>query len=187
MAITALWKTLYTPGHDLACLIEEGGVRRLEGTAVYAREGVPTCLRYALELARDWSTLAASVNGLIGTKQIRIEIERDARGWLRNGALQPGVEDLADIDFGFTPATNLPQLRRMALAIGETKRITVAWMDVDSPGLEPLPQMYTRIAEDGYAYDSPQGGYHATLQIAPNGFVSTYPTLWQMEASLQSC
>ncbi|HEX4892050.1 MAG TPA: putative glycolipid-binding domain-containing protein [Hyphomicrobiaceae bacterium] len=86
-----------------------------------------------------------------------------------------------DIEFGFTPATDYPQLRRMAMEIRQSKRITVAWMDVNSGELEPLPQNHHRAAAGAFDYESPQGPYEARLQIAPSGFVCVRPELWEME------
>lgn len=177
----ALWKALYTPGHDAACLFQTESGWRLEGAAVYSRDGEPACVRYALELASDWSTKSGSIDGFVGAKAVRHQIEREASGWTVNGMRQRRVEGLVDIDFGFTPATNYPQLRRMALEVGQSDRITVAWMDVTSSELEPLPQIYRRVSEHAYDYDSPQGPYRATLLIAPSGFVRLYPELWEMD------
>lgn len=181
MAKVALWKALYTPGHDAVSLVQKESGWRLEGTAIYLKDGLPACVHYALELAPDWSTRSGSVDGFVGEKAVRHRIQRDADGWTLNGVRQPVAESLLDLDFGFTPATNYPQLRRMALDIGQSRHITVAWMDVGSSELEPLPQNYHRASAEAYDYESPQGPYKATLQIAPSGFVSIYPELWEME------
>ncbi|MCA1440413.1 putative glycolipid-binding domain-containing protein [Ensifer sp. IC4062] len=181
MTKVALWRTLYTPGHDAARLFQVESGWRLEGTAVYLRDGEPSCVRYTLELGPDWSTRSGSIEGFIGARAVCSRIQRDAQGWTLNEVRQSGVENLVDLDFGFTPATNHPQLRRMALRRGQSEHITVAWMDADSEKLEPLPQVYRRVSEHAYDYESPQGPYRATLQIAPSGFVSLYPELWEME------
>ena len=100
-----------------------------------------------------------------------------------NGVRQDRLDGLQDFDFGFTPATNFAQLRRMNLAVGETAEITVAWMDLDSADLQPLPQIYERTSDLSYHYYSPQGPYRAKLELQANGFVSVYPDLWQAEPS----
>jgi len=97
-----------------------------------------------------------------------------------NGVAQEAVAGLVDLDFGFTPATNHPQLRRMGLDVGQTAEIAVAWMDLESAALAPLPQIYRRIGDKAYDYESPQGPYRAVLDIASNGFVRLYPDLWEM-------
>ena len=180
---TAFWRTLYTPGHDAALLAQTATGWSLQGCAVYLLDGTPASIRYELDLAPDWSTRSGAFEGLIGGKPVRRDIARDGKGWLLDGTRQTGLENVVDLDLGFTPATNHPQLRRMALAIGEQKEIVVAWLDVWSDALAPLPQIYRRIGERSYDYESPQGPYQAILQIADNGFVSDYPELWALEAS----
>lgn len=181
MVITAFWKALYTVGHDAACLTPTGNGWVLEGTAVYLKDGTPVALNYRLDLASDWATSAGCIKGRVGDTQVNYEIWRDRDGWLLNGEQQSGLEGVLDLDFGFTPATNYAQLRRMALQVGGSAEISVAWMDVESASLEPLPQIYTRISDSAYDYNSPQGPYRATLQLDENGFVSSYPELWQAE------
>jgi hypothetical protein len=185
MTVTVFWRALYTAGHDAACLSQRADGWSLEGTAVYLRDGEPAAIRYALDLAPDWGTRHGSVDGVVGGKPLRQRIERDEAGWLLDARRQNGLEDAVDLDFGFTPATNHPQLRRMALEVGQSERITVAWMYVGSPALEPLPQIYRRTSERTYDYDSPQGPYRATLHIARSGFVSLYPDLWRIETPEQ--
>ena len=93
----------------------------------------------------------------------------------------PGLGDLLHLDFGFTPSTNLQQLRHADLAVGEEADIPAAWFDIGEATLTRLPQHYRRTAEDLYHYDSPTAGYEAVLELAPNGFVRLYPELWEME------
>ena len=148
--------------------------------AVYVEDSQPRQIRYALDLNQDWSTRNGVVEGFVGSKAIKREIRRDGGNWTLDGVPQEAVQTALDLDFGFTPATNHPQLQRMALAIGQSREITVAWMDVDSNALKPLPQIYARVADHAYDYDSPQGPYRAILTVARSGFVSDYPDLWKM-------
>lgn len=95
-----------------------------------------------------------------------------------NGELQKEVEGLEDLDFGFTPATNYFQLRRIKLKVGEKISFKIAWYDLHSKSLTPLLQTYRRISETMYAYESPQGPYKAVLIVGNSGFVVDYPGLW---------
>jgi uncharacterized protein len=179
MAAQAFWNALYTQGHDAARLIEAGEGWRLDGFATFLRDGVPAGLHYQLLLAPDWSTRIGRIDGLFGAELVTHHIARTDDGWLLDGVHQPGLDGAVDLDFGFTPATNHPQLRRLGLAVGEARELTVAWFDLGAARLVPLRQLYARVEHDAYAYESPRDAYRATLRIAADGFVLDYPALWQ--------
>ena len=98
-----------------------------------------------------------------------------------NDALVRGVEGLVDLDFSFTPATNLTQLRRVSLPDKQAVEVTVAWFDLDADVLAKLPQVYERRGERLIWYEAPTVGYRGLLELDANGFVSRYPTLWEAE------
>jgi hypothetical protein len=175
----ALWRRLDTPGHDAALLSRTAAGWSLRGTAVFEHDGGPACLGYLVELDPGWRTRRGSVEGFLSGRPVRALVERDARGWTLDGTAVPGLEHLIDLDFGFTPATNLQQLRRAGLRIGGSVDLPVAWIDVELGALVELPQRYERIGPHEYAYDAPTVPYSATLEIAPNGFALTYPRFWQ--------
>jgi uncharacterized protein len=93
----------------------------------------------------------------------------------------PGLEHCVDLDFGFTPATNLLPLRRLALDPGDAADAPAAWLNVVTGVLEPLPQRYEHRAAGTYWYEAPSVGYSALLEVEPTGFVSRYPVLGQVE------
>jgi uncharacterized protein len=99
-----------------------------------------------------------------------------------NGVAVEGLEHLVDLDYGFTPATNLLQLSRLALEPGQQAEVPAAWFDLDSASLVELPQTYERRSQGSYWYEAPTVPYRALLEIAPNGFVRSYPGLWRLVA-----
>jgi uncharacterized protein len=181
MAATALWRRLDVPGHDAARLSAAPAGWRLSGTAVFEHAGLPACLGYALDLDRSWATLAGSVRGFVGDREVSRRVACGPRGWRLDGRPQPALAGLRDLDLGFTPATNLQQLRRLDLAIGEAAELAVAWLDVDAAELAELPQTYRRRDALSYDYAAPTVPYAAVLELATSGFVRSYPGLWQME------
>jgi hypothetical protein len=180
-----LWRRLDAPGHDACRLEARGEERRLEGTAVWLHEGVPARLAYQVESDAAWRSRRGTVRGWIGAREVALEIVRSPAGaWTLDGATVDGLEDCADLDLGFTPATNLLVLRRLDLAVGSAARASVAWLDVDAGTLVRLPQDYARRSPERYAYASPDHGYAAELEVAPNGFVRRYPGLWEALAEV---
>jgi hypothetical protein len=93
----------------------------------------------------------------------------------------PNLGACPDLDFGFTPATNLPPLRRLALEVGQAAAAPAAWLDVAAEMLTLLPQRYGRRTEALYWYESPSVAYAVLLEVTPEGFVRRYPGLWEAQ------
>ena len=192
----ALWRRLDVPGHDACRLDEAEDGWILYGAAVFRLDGAPARLDYFVNCDRAWRARSASVEGWVGAQPIAITIARAADGrWLLDDEPVPGLDDCIDVDFGFTPATNVLQLRRVALAVGEAANVPVAWLDVPANTLERLEQRYHRSTGTTYDYESRfpavriprlaarslRDDYHAVLETTSDGFVRRYPGLWELE------
>lgn len=179
---TILWRRLDNPGHDACRLVDRGVTWRIEGASIFRHETGPAALVYEVECDRDWRTREGAVNGWVGSRQVSIRVTRSSTGlWTLNGEVVPNMQDCVDLDLGFTPATNLSQLRRIALQVGQSADIPVAWLDAPFGSLEILQQRYERRTAETYWYAAPQFGYAALLQVCAMGFVQVYPDLWQAE------
>lgn len=176
----ALWRRLDTPGHDAARLLRVEGGWLLQGVTVYREAAGPVGLHYEVSLDRNWATLRARAHGFIAGREIDDVITREGGAWAFNGRKVSGLDHLVDLDFGFTPATNLQQLRRVPIAIGAAADIPVAWVDAGGNTLVELRQRYERVGERMYLYTSVTTGYEGLLELAPNGFAATYPSLWAL-------
>jgi hypothetical protein len=178
----AAWMRLDRPGRDAALLRPIDGGWLLHGAAAFEHDRGSAAVAYQVEVDARWRTRRGIVSGFIGDKAIRHEIRRDNRGWRLDGAAIEGLDHLVDLDYGFTPATNVLQLSRLALKLGEKADVPVAWFDLDSASLIELPQSYERRGEASYWYEAPTVPYQALLEIAPSGFVRSYPGLWRLVA-----
>ncbi len=182
MSKSAAWTRLDRPGCDAALLRPHREGSLLLGAAAFDHDGGSATVAYQVETDARWETKRGLVCGFLGDKAVRHEILRDTTGWRLNGVLVEGLGRLVDLDYGFTPATNALQLARIALRIGQRAEVPVAWFDLDSATLIELPQIYERRGETSYWYEAPTVPYHALLEIAPNGFVQSYPGLWRLVA-----
>ncbi|MEQ1941119.1 putative glycolipid-binding domain-containing protein [Mesorhizobium sp. VNQ89] len=177
----AFWRSLHTQGHDSALLSPALGWN-LTGMASFWHRSGPVAVNYTVEVDEAFVTRRGSVRGFVGRRRFYHSIERKPDGWKLDGKPQ-GLTGLADLDLGFTPATNVLQLQRLQLEVGERAEFSVAWFDIGKQALVELPQVYERIDTDRYAYQSPTTGYADELMIDPvTGFVRDYPSLWSMEA-----
>src|SRR5204862_1795939 len=101
----------------------------LHGTAVFRHEGLPARLGYRVTCDRAWRARRADVEGWLGTQPVQSRIERLATGGFSlNGVQAANLADCLDVDLGFTPATNLIQLRRLALTAGQSAAAPAAWL-----------------------------------------------------------
>jgi len=180
---TILWRRLDVPGHDACQLAALDDGWRLSGMAVFSLDGRPCALSYEVNADARWSSRGARVRGWYGTERVEVAIIAAPGGRsLLNGAEQSAVRGCVDIDLGFTPATNLLQLRRVALAVGQAAEVPAAWLTFPELTLERLEQRYRRRAQDTYDYQAPGVPYEGLLRVTEVGFVTLYPGLWEAEA-----
>lgn len=175
---SAIWERLDHPGIDEANLTSDASGYLLSGESRYMNEQDHTSIEYQVRTDSSFLTQQANVMVRTGKRRREIHIEQAQGKWTLNGKPQVSVQGLVDLDFGFTPATNYFQIRRLGLVPGQECHLTTAWMDADSLELEPLFQIYRRISDRAYYYRSPSHFYGAMLELLPNGFVRNYPTLW---------
>jgi hypothetical protein len=177
-----LWRRLDRPGHESALLSEGAAGAVIEGTAVFGESGRPCRLDYRVICDATWRTVSARVKGWQNTAAVDIAIDVDAaRRWTLNGQSCPGLQGCDDIDLSFSPATNLLPIRRTQLAVGAQASVRAAWLRFPAVMLESLDQIYVRVSESRYRYESSGGSFVAVLETNAAGFVTQYPGLWQLE------
>jgi hypothetical protein len=128
-----------------------------------------------------WHTISGKVAGWVGNQPVEIELSADpARRWQLNGLECPAVTGCLDLDLNFSPSTNLLPIRRLQLSIGQEAEVQAAWLRFPSFTLEPLVQLYRRIDDATYRYESAGGRFVTELQVNTAGFVTNYPDVWQV-------
>jgi len=175
-----LWQRLDRPGHESAMLRAEESGWLLEGSAVFAHEGLPCRLDYRIACDAGFRTISGSVSGWVGPTRVALEIAADGRGgWTLDGRAVPEVAGCTDLDLNFSPSTNLLPIRRLGLAVGEAAEVRAAWLRFPSFLLEPLEQGYRRTGERAYRYESGGGRFTADLRVDEAGFVLDYAGIWR--------
>ena len=177
-----LWRRLDRPGHEFARVFYQAPDWQLRGAAVFAHDGQPCRLDYKITCDSQWRTASATVAGWVGNQAIEIELAVDADlRWLLNQQDCPDAAGCIDLDLNFSPSTNLLPIRRLNLGIGQEAAVRAAWLRFPSFKLEPLAQIYRRLDDTTYRYESAGGSFVADLQVDSQGFVTVYPDLWEIE------
>jgi hypothetical protein len=172
------WRRLDVAGTDEAELVRTPDGWRVTGIAVFGSAPDTARLAYAVEADAAWHTRRGEVRGTVGARVVALEVVRlDTGDWWVDGRAVPALRGLVDLDLGFTPATNLFPLRRLALRPGEASDASAAWLDDVSWSFSRLEQRYERRDREHYWYESP--GYQGLLTVTGDGFVRDYPGLWR--------
>ncbi len=179
-----LWRKVDHPGHDTCRLFKLADGWRLTGAAIFREDGGPCHLDYEVAADTAWRTRSAKVSGYIGKKAVDVRItSAGAARWRLNGALKKSVTGCIDVDLGFTPATNLIAIRRLALKVGQGAEAPAAYLWFPEMRLVKLPQSYLRTGRAEYQYDAPTVGFSGRLHVLPSGAVSRYPGLFELVTS----
>ena len=180
MRQTILWRGIDRAGHDYCCVYDDGDVWFLSGVAVFLHDEQPCRLEYLVKCDSAWNTLFAKVSGWVGDGPIEVEITTapDHR-WFLNGVEQPSVRGCIDVDLNFTPATNVLPIRRLNLPFGREANVSAAWLRFPDFELEHLEQIYRRVDERTYRYESGGGEFVTELTVNQFGLVTSYPEFWE--------
>jgi uncharacterized protein len=178
------WRRLDVPGSEEARMTATPTGWILTGRLGYTEEGSLTSLSYRVLCDDRWHTVSAELRGTVGRRLVELLLVSDGEGrWRRDGSPIPSLAGTIDVDFGATPSTNTLPIRRLALAVGETRPVRAAWFRIPELRLEPLEQTYTREADDLYRFDALIDGalFTARLTTDAAGWVLRYEGLWEAE------
>lgn len=149
-------------------------------------EGQPLRMQYTLSCDAQWHVrelAAASYSEVIGERTIRLYA--DGAGNWRDEKDQPlaALQGCIDVDIMVTPLTNTLPIRRLQLAPGESREISVVYIAAPDLSIRPFWQRYTRLDDvDGgqhYRYENLESGFTADLPVDDDGFVVDYPGIWR--------
>ncbi len=183
MATRVLWQRVDGSGHEISSLEPHAGGWQLRGTALFAQGSLPCELNYRIDCDDLWQTRSASIRGYVGASVVSLDCAREPESiWRSNGIRVLEVEGCVDIDLGFSPSTNLLPIRRLGLSPGSSAKVRAAWVRFPELTIELLDQVYTRLDENLYLYESADGSFRRELTTGSDGFVVDYPGYWHAEA-----
>lgn len=171
-----LWQRLDSPSLERFKL-EHGSTPVLSGTVVLELDGQPATVHYQIATTSDWKTRQVVVDLAWGDAEKRLELRvDDDQRWWRGEHELTHLRGLHDVDLSVTPATNTLPLRRLDPSVGQSYRVTAAWVKFPELDLEPLPQRYTRSGENLYRYESGNAfaDFSAEITVDDSGLVTEY-------------
>jgi hypothetical protein len=93
------------------------------------------------------------------------------------------LADCVEIDLSISPFTNTLPIRRLALAVGETAELTVAYIALPSLHVRPERQRYSLLRREGddsiYRFEHLATEYSVEITVDAAGLVLNYPGLFR--------
>jgi hypothetical protein len=178
--IAALWTPWDAPGlEDLRLTVDADGVRA-DGLIIGVADDGPYRLRYSVRCDAGWRVREARVVRLDRAVAPIVLRANGAGRWMTGeGDPLPALAGCIDIDLAGSPFTNTLPIRRLGLADGESRDLTMAYIRVPELTVTPDPQRYTRLAADRYLYESRDSDFCAELPLDEHGLVRDYPGLFR--------
>ncbi len=190
---TVLWRSLDGGTVEHCTLRKLAKGARLEGHVLGTSPGasagpsggaVPLHVHYIVDCDAVWRTRSVSISQHYGTVQSTLRLDViNQRWWTAEGVEIPQLHWLIDIDLSVTPATNTLPLRRLALAVGQRAELTAAWLRFPTLTIEPMTQVYERLAPNLYRFSSSGGRFSAGLETDDLGLVVHYAGGWERTAT----
>jgi len=176
-----LWQGLTTPSMERCIVAASGGGFELSGLILQSHEESPYVVRYAIEVDAAWRTRKVEV-GLEDGGERRLSLRVDAEGnWSHDGQRFEQLAGCIDVDLEWSPSTNTLPIRRLALALGDTKSVAAAWVRFPSLEVQRIEQSYECLAQRRYRYRS--GRFTADLAVDDDGVVLQYGVNWKAVAT----
>lgn len=182
---TVLWRSLYLPGAEYCNLLLGDEEVTLEGTALLAADQRPYAVRYRIRCDLSWNTRSVEVRARTGAEDeqiLALAVEHPGR-WRRGRDELTELSGCADVDLGFTPATNTLPIRRLDIPIGAQREVTAAWVKFPELTVQPLRQRYTRRSGTVYCYESLESDFRAEIEVDEEGLVVGYAGGWERIAA----
>src|SRR5947209_2529994 len=135
-----LWQGLIAPSIErfIASALDDGF--ELSGLILQAHEDVPYVVRYRIRVDQSWRTREVEIElENRGRRRLRVAVGGDGH-WSVGGRQLSGLDGCLDVDLEWSPSTNTLPILRLALAVGETKAVSAAWIRFPSLGVERLDQ-----------------------------------------------
>lgn len=90
----------------------------------------------------------------------------------------PALRGCVDIDISATPLTNSLPIWRCDWVLGQPQRFAMAWIDTDTLAVRRDEQIYTRLDDTHFRYQSVASSFERVLEVDSNGLVLDYPGLF---------
>ncbi|EFH88988.1 putative glycolipid-binding domain-containing protein [Ktedonobacter racemifer] len=184
MKRSVLWSHLGQPGLEHLFLHAREEEVLADGQAITMEQGMPLRAHYVVRCNSDWQVTQFDID-ILGRLQADLHLRADGKGnwFFAEGEPIPDLAGCIDIDISISPFTNTLPIRRLQLAVDESKEILVAYVALPDMQVTPIRQRYTCLSdlpgERVYRYESLDSEFSTEITIDDDGLVINYPHLFE--------
>ncbi len=131
----------------------------------------------------NWNMERVKIQDLLNNRVI--DLVRKTNGdWADEKAHAiEALHGCTEVDIMVTPFTNTLPIRRLNLAVGESKEISVVYVSVSDLNISKLNQRYTYLSKlkdgGGYKYENLGSGFSSDITVDADGLVLDYPGIFR--------
>lgn len=124
------------------------------------------------------------VEDLLNNETLNLKKRTDGYWTDKEGLPIEGLKGITDVDIRITPFTNTLPIKRLKLALHESKVISVLYIRVPDLSVSRVDQRYTFLSHEKdhevYKYESLDSGFSSDLNVDKDGFVIDYPGIFKL-------
>jgi len=177
---TIVWKGICLNTMESCTVIRENKKITVNGVIAGLENSQPVNVHYQIKLDETYeieSLLLTSYQDEL----FEVKMVRENRKWFDgNGKHLESFDDCNDIDIALSPYTNTIPINRLHLNPGESRQINVVYIDPVKKSVSRNQQRYTYIESNKYRYENLDSTFISDIVVDRNGFVITYPGIWEM-------
>ena len=175
---TVRWRALAWSGWEHLDLSEGPDDVVARSTVIGEFEGTRYGIFYEVRLTPAWEFRSIALQRTDGRT---FALHSDGEGnWTGgDGTPLPDLAGCIDIDLSGSPFTNTLPVRRAAFETGVPSQFRMAWIPFDSFAPFPDEQIYTRLDDGRFHYQSGDGSFECEVAFDGDGLVTDYPGLFE--------
>lgn len=175
----AVWRSVDSPhgGMETAWLEKDSAA----GTILrFDDDGIPFQVSYRFQWASDFTMKVATIESTWNGRFTRVDLAHQATWKIGERELQ-GCERCSDVDLWPSALTNTFAIRRLKLGPHESRAIQTVYVEGPSLKVSVQRQIYTRLREHVYRFESPDADFSAEIQTDAEGLVTKYEGLFKRD------
>ena len=174
-----VWKGMYYQTMEYCCFRQNRDKLSIEGEIVGLIEEKPVHFSYQVIVDQNFNTQKVSICRN-KEKTALYELKRLGKSWYNEKDQHLAeFDDCIDVDIAITPSTNTLPIRRVLFHLNVPQTLKMLYINPINRILEINVQVYTRLADNMYLYQSRDSDFKAQIQVDDYGIVVEYDGLYK--------